>query len=264
MFGEQLQAAVQQRGPLCVGIDPHPGLLRDWGLDDSVQGLRTFSFTCAEAFRDIVAMVKPQVALYERFGSAGFAVLEDTLELLRGHTLVLADAKRGDIGSTTAGYADAWLGPVSPLSADAVTASPFLGVHSLDPLFEAAEAYGKGVFVLAATSNPEGRGLQDSLGAQGVRVSQQVVDECAKLNAGHTYGNVGVVVGATCTHPPVLDALNGPVLLPGVGAQGATIEDARRIAGSAAVPTVSRSILRAGPDPEALREAVRSEQAHLG
>ena len=139
-----------------MGIDPHPHLLEAWGLTVDVDGLRTFTMTCVEAFADTAAMVKPQVAFFERFGSRGFAVLEDALAALREQgCLSLADAKRGDIGSTMAGYADAWLGESSPLRADAVTVSPYLGVGALNPVFDLAEATGRGVFVLAATSNPE-------------------------------------------------------------------------------------------------------------
>ena len=161
-FGERLVAAGQVRGRLCVGIDPHPYLLQQWGLEDTVDGLRRFSEACVEAFADTAALVKPQVAFYERFGSQGFAVLEDTLQYLReAGCLTVADAKRGDIGSTMAGYADAWLGESSPLRADAVTVSPYLGVAALQPVFDLAAKTGRGVFVLAATSNPEAVQLQN-------------------------------------------------------------------------------------------------------
>ena len=160
-FGELLEAAGQARGRLCVGIDPHPYLLEKWGLEPTADGLRTFSMRCVEAFSDTAALVKPQVAFFERFGSQGFAVLEDVLASLREvGCLTVADAKRGDIGSTMAGYADAWLGDSSPLRADSVTVSPYLGVGALGPVFSKAEETGRGVFVLAATSNPEARAIQ--------------------------------------------------------------------------------------------------------
>ncbi|AMO87930.1 orotidine 5'-phosphate decarboxylase [Corynebacterium simulans] len=268
-FGERLVAAGAERGRLCVGIDPHAHLLRAWGLNDDVDGLRRFAGTCVEAFAETVAMVKPQVAFFERFGSAGFAVLEETLRDLReAGCLTLADAKRGDIGSTMAGYAAAWLSDDSPLSADAVTVSPYLGVGSLQPVFDLAEEKGRGVFVLAATSNPEAVAFQSIMDEEGVTLAQGVVNQCAALNAAYKVagrpGNVGVVVGATLAQPPVLDELNGPVLLPGVGAQGATAQDVKVI--TAAAPqlgfaSVSRSVLSAGPQVVDLREAVKSSLA---
>lgn len=261
-FGERLVEAGREYGRLCVGIDPHAALLAQWGLDDTVEGLRAFSETCVEAFAGHAAVVKPQVAFFERFGSAGFAVLEDTLAQLReSGTLVVADAKRGDIGSTMAGYAAAWLAPGSPLEADALTLTPYLGVGSLDPAVELAAQHGKGVFVMAANSNPEAVALQTGT-IDGKMLSQRMVDECAEYNRGddaHYIGHVGVVVGATVQNPPVLDQLNAPVLMPGVGAQGATMDDAQAIAGEVGhlvFPSVSRSVLAAGPEVVELRKRV--------
>ena len=267
-FGERAVAAGRERGRLCVGIDPHPHLLEAWGLTVDVDGLRTFTMTCVEAFADTAAIVKPQVAFFERFGSRGFAVLEDALAALREQgCLSLADAKRGDIGSTMAGYADAWLGESSPLRADAVTVSPYLGVGALNPVFDLAEATGRGVFVLAATSNPEAVALQ-SLSVDGRSVAQRVVDELAERNtaAGAAVGALGVVVGATLDTPPELDQLNGPVLLPGVGAQGATPDDVRTLTEAAlelGFANVSRAILSHGPQVADLRESVISTAAEF-
>ena len=263
-FGERLVAAGAERGRLCVGIDPHPHLLEAWGLSVDVDGLRTFTLRCVEAFAETAAVVKPQVAFFERFGSRGFAVLEEALAGLREQgCLSLADAKRGDIGSTMAGYAQAWLGEDSPLCSDAVTVSPYLGVGALSPVFDLAEDTGRGVFVLAATSNPEAVVLQ-SLSVDGRSVAQRVVDELAQRNASaagpdNAVGALGVVVGATLEAPPALDQLNGPVLLPGVGAQGATPADVRQLTSAApelGFANVSRAILSAGPEVTDLRKAV--------
>ena len=225
-FSQRLVAAGQEHGRLCVGIDPHAALLEQWGLDNTVEGLRAFSETCVEAFAGHAAVVKPQVAFFERFGAVGFAVLENTLARLReSGTLVIADAKRGDIGSTMAGYASAWLAPGAPLETDALTVTPYLGVGSLDPAIELAAQHGKGVFVMAANSNPEAAALQTGT-IDGKMLSQRMVDECAQYNRTDDpeyIGHVGVVVGATVQTPPVLDGLNAPVLMPGVGAQGATM-----------------------------------------
>ena len=181
-FSRRLVEAGREYGRLCVGIDPHAALLEQWGLEDTVEGLRAFAETCVEAFAGHAAVVKPQVAFFERFGSAGFAVLEDTLAQLRASgTLVIADAKRGDIGSTMAGYAASWLSPGAPLEADALTVTPYLGVGSLDPAIDLAAQHGKGVFVMAANSNPEAVALQTGT-IDGKMLSQRMVDECAEYN----------------------------------------------------------------------------------
>lgn len=259
-FGTRLDTAVAAHGPLCVGIDPHAELLAAWGLPDNADGIARFADTCVAAFAGRVALVKPQVAFFERHGSRSLAVLESTLAALRSAgTLVLADAKRGDIGSTMAAYADAWLGD-GPLAADAVTVSPYLGFGSLDPAFAVAAARGRGVFVLAATSNPEGPSVQTATVPDGRTLAQTIVDDAAARNAGAVpLGSVGVVVGATLAHAPDLAALNGPILMPGVGHQGGGPDDVRRLVGGnlrAVLPSVSREVLRAGPDVSALRTAV--------
>ena len=267
-FGDRLADAVAAMGPLCPGIDPHPELLRSWGLTIDSDGLSRFSDACVAAFSGF-AIVKPQVAFFESHGSAGFAVLERTIAALRAEgVLVLADAKRGDIGSTMAAYAEAWAGQ-SPLAADAVTASPYLGFGSLDPLFGLAASNDRGVFVLAATSNPEGADVQGAR-TDGRTVAQSIVDAAAAVNAASSEpGSVGVVVGATLSSPPDLSALGGPVLVPGVGAQGGRPEGLRGFGGARPgqlLPAVSREILRAGPEVAALRaaaEKMRDAVAYL-
>lgn len=257
-FGARLQAATASRGPLCVGIDPHPELLRSWGFGADASGLARFSDICVEAFAD-VAIVKPQVAFFESYGAAGFLTLERTIAGLReAGVLVLSDAKRGDIGSTMAAYAQAWVGD-SPLSSDAVTASPYLGFGSLSPLLDLARERERGVFVLAATSNPEAPPVQRALAA-GSTIAQTIVDQVAELNADQVGpGSVGVVVGVTVTDPPDLSSIGGPVLVPGIGAQGGRPEHLRGLGGAPGrllLPAVSREVLRAGPDVPALRTAV--------
>ncbi|WP_297009107.1 orotidine-5'-phosphate decarboxylase [uncultured Corynebacterium sp.] len=271
-FGDRYLGRAASLGRLCVGMDPHAGILEAWGLPVDTTGLTEFTRICVEAFADTACVVKPQIAFYEAFGSAGFAVLEHALASFRtAGTLVIADAKRGDIGSTMAGYATAWLGGDSPLRSDAVTVSPYLGLGSLDPVLDAAERTDGGVIVLAATSNPSGPQFQrlgTGVSGSGPTVAQTVVDRVAELNAPHVArggaGNVGVVVGATVTDPPVLDNIGGMILMPGVGAQGGTAADIARIAGKAAnlaSPNMSRSILSAGPDIGALRSAVAESAA---
>jgi orotidine-5'-phosphate decarboxylase len=265
-FGERLAAAVAEHGALCAGIDPHPALLAEWDLTDDVEGLDRFAAACVEALAGQVAVVKPQSAFFERHGSGGIAVLERLLAGFAGSgTLTLLDVKRGDVGSTMDGYADAYLAVGAPLGADAVTLSPYLGFGSLEPALAAAADAGRGVFVLARTSNPEGSEVQQAVvkGGTGERtVAQGMVDAAAGRNAGaEPLGSVGVVIGATHDHGLDLSALNGPVLAPGVGAQGAGPADiAARFCGLGGIvlPAASRSLLAAGPDPAALRAAAHT------
>lgn len=271
-FGARLATAIAARGPLCLGIDPHPELLRAWDLAVTPDGLATFCDTCVAAFAGF-AVVKPQVAFFEAYGAAGYAVLERTIAGLRdAGVLVLADAKRGDIGSTMAAYAVAWVGD-SPLAADAVTASPYLGFGSLQPLLDIAAERSRGVFVLAATSNREGATVQRATvpGVSGGTVAQAIVDAAAEVNraARPEPGSVGVVVGATATAVPDVSDLGGPVLVPGVGVQGGRPQALGHLGGAAPgqlLPAVSRAVLRAGPGPAALRaaaERMRDAVAYL-
>jgi orotidine-5'-phosphate decarboxylase len=253
-FGERLASAVGVRGPLCVGIDPHPGLLDAWGLADDPAGLEAFALAVVEALGDRVAVLKPQVAFFERHGSRGVAVLERVLAAARdAGALTIADAKRGDIGSTMAAYADAFLGEGSPLAADAVTLSPYLGFGSLTPALSVARATGRGIFVLALTSNPEGPQVQHATGADGRSVARAVLDAARAENAGAPgWGPVGVVVGATVGEVRAVAgelAVGGPILAPGIGAQGAGPDDLGRVFGAAlgdVRPTTSREVLGAG------------------
>jgi orotidine-5'-phosphate decarboxylase len=271
-FGARLRHAMDTRGPLCAGIDPHPSLLAAWDLPDDVGGLETFSRTVVEALADRVAVLKPQSAFFERFGSRGLAVLERAVADARSAgALVLTDAKRGDIGSTMAAYAAAYLEKGSPLFSDAVTVSPYLGFGSLRPALDTARENGCGVFVLALTSNPEGAEVQHARRTDGRSVAGTVLDQLAALNAGaDPLGSFGAVVGATLGGIPeqlgAPLAVNGPLLAPGIGAQGATAADLPRVFGDAVrnvVPSVSRGVLSHGPSVTALREAAEAHTDEL-
>ncbi len=268
-FGLRLHRAIEERGRFCVGIDPHTGLLHDWGLNDDVAGLERFALTVVEAVAPVVGVVKPQSAFYERFGSRGVAVLERVIaESRAAGALVLLDVKRGDIGSTSQAYADAYLDPSSPLASDAITASPYLGFGSLDPMIDTARKHGAGVFVLALTSNKEGPEVQHARSGEGT-VAGTVLDHLRHLNAGaEPVGDMGAVIGATIGDTGEDFAFNGPILAPGYGAQGGTPADLRRIFGSAArhvLPSSSREVLAVGPDPTALRDAaLRGNDAVAG
>jgi len=257
-FGHRLSGVFDTSGRLCVGIDPHSGLLEEWGLPDSAQGIRDFGMRVVEAVTGRAGIVKPQVAFYERHGAAGYAALEEVLSAARAAgLLVIADVKRGDLGTSVDAYAEAWLTPGSSLEADAMTAVAYQGLGSLTGVLDRAEANGKGVLVLAATSNPEAFATQTATRADGLTVAAGVVAEVAARNAASGasgLGSTGVVVGATIGLADVgltASALAGmPVLAPGFGHQGARIEQLSELFGSAAqnvVVSASRSILSAGP-----------------
>ena len=271
-FGARFVAALAERGPFCVGIDPHSALLHEWGLDDDVAGLERFALTVVEAVAPLCAVVKPQSAFYERFGSRGIAVLERVLaESRAAGALALLDVKRGDIGSTTEAYAEAYLDPASPIAADAITVSPYLGFGSLTPFVETARRHDAGLFVLALTSNKEGPEVQHArVEETGRTVGATVLDHLRELNRGaEPLGSFGAVVGATIGDPATIGAdldMNGPILAPGFGAQGGTVADIGRIFGRAAAhvtPSSSREVLRAGPDVEAMRDVVRATNEAL-
>lgn len=266
-FGTRLDAAMTARGPLCAGIDPHAGLLAQWGLPDDISGLERFARGAVAALAPTVAVVKPQSAFFERFGSRGIAVLEATLADARAAgALIIMDAKRGDIGSTSQAYADAYLDPSSPLAADAVTVSPYLGFGSLDPFVDTADRFGAGLFVLALTSNKEGPEVQHARLETGATVAGTMLDHLRALNLGvEPLGSFGAVVGATIGDTTENLAINGPLLVPGYGAQGGTVADLKRIFAAcprAILPSSSREILSVGPDERALRgEAERVSDA---
>lgn len=273
-FGARLAAAMADHGPLCVGIDPSSALLTAWGLPDDASGLRTFALTVAEALVGRVAALKPQSAFFERHGSAGIAVLEEVLATVRGSdggTQVILDAKRGDIGSTMDAYAEAYLRDGAPLACDALTVSPYLGFGSLEPALRAAEETGRGLFVLALTSNPEGAQVQHAT-ADGGSVAGLIAREAAVRNVrelegspADALGSVGLVVGATIGDAAQrlgvdLAAVRGPLLAPGVGAQGGRPEDLERVFGAArrtVLASASREVLAAGPGTADLRSAAR-------
>jgi orotidine-5'-phosphate decarboxylase len=250
-FRARIATAVAATGPLCAGIDPSSALLGQWGLPDSADGLRTFGLRCVEAFAGTVPVVKPQVAFFERHGSAGMAALESVLEEARHRgLLVIADAKRGDIGTTMEAYASAWLDPDSPLCADAVTVHAYLGIGALQPAFALAAQSGRGVLVVVRSSNPEGRTLQEAVVGppDGSQDRPSVEDDL-----------LASIVD--------LAGLGGVILAPGFGAQGGTTDTvAALFAGcppGTVVPSSSRSLLDAGPDRQSLQKAARSARDEL-
>lgn len=268
-FGSRVQRAVAQHGRLCVGIDPHTSLLREWDLPATAAGAREFGLRVVDAAAGAVGIVKPQVSFFELYGSAGYAALEDVLAAARAAGLiVIADAKRGDIGTTMDAYAAAWLTPGSPLEADAVTLSPYLGVGALASTLQFALDHAKGVFVLAATSNPEAAELQSATLRDATVAAAVAADVAAADSAGERgqWSSLGLVIGATVDlHDRGLDVPFDhvlPILAPGFGAQGAEPGDLNRVFGelsSGVIASESRSILSAGPSSLAARIHTRAE-----
>ena len=270
-FGVRVAAAVSATGPLCAGIDPSPSLLTEWGLTDDADGLLEFGNRCIDAFAGTVPVVKPQVAFFERMGAAGIAALETVIRRAReAGILVIADAKRGDIGSTSSAYASAWLDPDSPLASDAMTAVAYMGLGAIQPLIDMAGAHGNGVMVVTRSSNPEGRALQDVTDQRGRTIADGLLADIAERNA-VAPGVVGAVIGATLGPSAFsLPDLGGPVLAPGVGAQGATAAGVGALfkgcPPGSVLPSASRSVLATGPDVSRLRASaarLREEMASV-
>ncbi|MGO4103260.1 orotidine-5'-phosphate decarboxylase [Leifsonia sp. YAF41] len=279
-FGDRLSQTFADYGQLCVGIDPHSWLLSDWNLPDTADGAESFGRTVVAAAAGQAGIVKPQVAFFERFGSAGFVALERVLADARAAgLLVIGDAKRGDLGTSVEAYADAWLSPGSSLEVDALTMSSYMGVGSLDTAIAVARRFGKGLFLLAATSNPEGAVLQRAIVGEGAHagtsVARAVLDDVAVRNAesdSGAIGSLGVVLGATVdlasfgidVHAAPTRALT-PVLAPGFGHQGAELSEVNALFGGYAPGVIlseSRSILSAGPDR--LTETITQRVAEAG
>lgn len=284
-FGDRLREQFEQGHHLCVGIDPHSGLLGEWGAAGDASGAERMGRDVVAAATGVAACVKPQVAFFERFGAAGFIALERVLADARDAGLiVIADAKRGDIGSTFAAYADAWFADGSPLESDALTVSPYLGFEALSGAYSYVRERGKGLFVLAATSNPEARDLQQAKLETGGTVARSIIEHAQAFNAASaepavgvgstdSVGSVGVVLGATLHLPDFGVNTAGaassavlPVLAPGFGAQGGQISQARETFGALSrglLANESRSVLSGGLDGLAGRIRARSEAIAL-
>lgn len=265
-LGARFQDIRDTVGPLCVGIDPSTEILTRWGLVDSADGARELGFAVVDAAHGRIGIVKPQVAFFERFGAAGFAALEAVIAAARKSGLaVIADAKRGDIGSTMHAYAEAWLGS-GPLASDSLTVSPYQGFDALEPAFDLADLSGATVFVLCATSNLDSAQVQGHF-RDGVSLPAAIARLArARNHRGHT---VGLVVGATRSLEDsglsVGDVEGTLILAPGFGAQGAQLSALRELFGAAAawvIPSVSRSVLGAGRS--GLVDALDSHRRELG
>ena len=282
-FGTRLVEAFNTYGQLCIGIDPHPYLLHRWGLSDDAAGLLQFGQRVVAAASGRVGIIKPQVAFFERHGSAGYAALESILDAARQVGLVvIADAKRGDLGTSVEAYGQAWFTPGSALEVDALTISAYMGLGSIEAPMTLAEQTGKGLFVLAATSNPEAFALQTARISSGSHVGQTVassiVSGVSEWNVSQgsaatdrKLGSIGLVLGATVDFSAfevdlaaIAAAPASPVLAPGFGHQGARFAELEHLYGAAAPTTIvstSRSILEAGPD--GVSDAIRTQAAEV-
>jgi orotidine-5'-phosphate decarboxylase len=265
-------AAVRARfGPLTWGLDPSGALLERWGLGDSADGLDRFADVVLEAAAGTVGLIKPQSAFYERHGWRGIRTLERLIAGARAAgLLVVLDVKRGDVGSTNAAYAEAYLGAGAPLEADALTVHPYLGLDAMDAFVSRAHQAGSCLLVVTRSSNPEGRAVQAALGADGRAVEAELLGRIGALNSALSPGEigpVGAVIGAPPVEPPLdLRAANGLFLAPGLGAQGAGPADVGRTFAACpdrVMPSASRSLLAAGPDLGALREAAAALAAEV-
>lgn len=237
-FGDALMSRVRHVGnPLCVGLDPYLDRIPEFfGARRSPEAVEQFCCAIIDRAANRVAVVKPQIAFFEQLGWQGMRALDQVVQHAHNaDLLVLLDAKRGDIGSTASAYADAYLSANAPIAVDAITLNSYLGLDTLEPFVSAAQANGRGLFVLAKTSNPGSGDLQD-LEIEGSPVYEQVAaslsDLCDQMVGPETgWSSLGVVVGAT--YPAQHDAVrahlpNAIFLVPGYGAQGGVAADAVR------------------------------------
>jgi len=251
---------------LVWGLDPAPEVLRDWGLEDSPEGLDRFVDTVLGVAAETVGLVKPQSAFYERHGWRGIRSLTRLCaEARAAGLLVVLDAKRGDVGSTNDAYAEAYLGEGAAIEADALTVHPYLGLAAMGPFIRRAHEAGSCLLVVIRSSNPEGRSIQAALSGSGVPVEVDLLHQVRRLNAELTPGQVGpvgAVIGPRDYDGALdLSSANALYLAPGVGAQGATPDDVVRAFADCpdrVMPSASRSLLSHGPNPGRLGEAVAS------
>jgi orotidine-5'-phosphate decarboxylase len=261
-FAARFAAVRALHGPLVWGLDPSACLLDSWGLGDEPDGLDRFADIMLAAAPGVVGLIKPQSAFYERHGWRGIATLQRLVASARSAgLLVILDIKRGDVGSTNDAYAEAYLGQGAPLAADAITVHPYLGLGAMGSLVARAHDSGSCLLVVTRSSNPEGRLVQSAmLPGPGRSVEQQLLAEIGSLNARLAPGQlgpVGAVIGPTHMQPELDLVTPGCLYLaPGVGRQGATPADVARVFAACkdrVMPSASRSLLAAGPDPARLR-----------
>ncbi|KCZ98495.1 orotidine 5'-phosphate decarboxylase [Hyphomonas polymorpha PS728] len=250
-FASRLIDGTRKFGPLCVGIDPHPGMIPELFGGDTPEGVRKWSQAIIEAAAGKVAVVKPQVSLFERHGPEGMAALQAAAKAARAAGLiVLMDAKRGDIGSTAEGYAQAYLAPGAPFEGDGLTVNPYMGLDTLEPYAKLAKAHGKGVIVLVRTSNPGAADFQSRIMGGAplyVRVAEALQPLTERLMSPCGWSSLMMVIGATAPEEARAVRALAPkalFLVPGYGAQGAGAAEACSglVNGEGGVVSASRSV----------------------
>jgi len=284
-FSDRLVAAIKEKGnPICVGLDPRLNQIPSFICEKALSNHGDNKFTAAaeaiiefnkgiiDAIYDVVPIVKPQIAFYEMFGSEGYRAFEETCRYAREKgILVLADVKRSDIGSTSAAYADEFIGEVDlfdemtpSVDVDAVTLSAYLGWDGIDPFVKRADKYGRGMFILVRTSNKTAADLQDLKMDDGKEIYEimgHLVDSWGADSIGESgYSSVGAVVGAT--YPSQAAKLREVMphsifLVPGYGAQGGGAADVKpcfKEDGTGAIVNSSRGIIFAYEKSDELSE----------
>jgi orotidine-5'-phosphate decarboxylase len=243
-FSERLLNKINKKqSPVLLGLDPRPEMLPDdcfksknGTVEDTAQAFTNFGIRLIDALEEDIAAIKPQIAFYEALGLPGLKAYCDTIEYAqKKDVIVIADIKRGDIGSTAEAYANAHLGPLEgtskgPFEADAVTLNPWLGKDSLVPFFERCKKKNKGVYLLLHTSNPGSKDLQEIQTENQKNVYEELSDIIKEWQTEYSPSpsNIGVVFGAT--FPEQLEQMqlhlaNTPLLIPGYGAQGGSGKD---------------------------------------
>ncbi len=242
------KAVTEKKTPALVGLDPRFSQLpqsvidsakkRCSGNQNEVKATAYEEFCCRiiDVVSPLVPAVKPQVAFFEQCGSSGMTALARVMIHARQQGLiVIADAKRGDIGSTADAYADAWLSgedpETAPFASDALTVNPYLGKDTLEPFTRVAKERNAGIYILVRTSNPGAGTFQDQQSESGLlyeHVAKLVEELAVESSEGDAYGSIGAVIGAT--YPEELTSLrksmpHTPFLIPGYGSQGGGVSD---------------------------------------
>ena len=236
-FGNRLVEKIRKtKSFLCVGFDPHLNLIPQiFDLNNcKFEKVENFCYSLLDCCIGLVPAIKPQIALFEQLGPKGMSLLASLCKMAQSKDiLVIMDAKRGDIGSTSQAYANAYLGKDAPFPSDALTVNPWLGLDSLEPFFTKVEEAGSGLFVLTHTSNIGSKDLQEVVLQNGLKCYEHLANILKPIvdkNEGHLgLSSIGLVSGATFKKQAIeLRNLlpNSPFLIPGYGVQGASAADA--------------------------------------
>ena len=239
-FGNRLVTKIRSsKSFLCLGVDPHLDLIPkifdvNTKTSNIVGKVEKFCFSLLDAAVGLVPAIKPQIALFEQLGPDGMKLLSSLCKHAQSQNfLVIMDAKRGDIGSTSQAYANAYLGKDAPFPSDALTINPWLGIDSLEPFFKKASETSSGLFVLVHTSNKGSKDIQEISLSTGIKCYEHLANILKPIVEKHKgalgLSSIGVVSGATFREESVaLRKLlpNAPFLIPGYGTQGASAKDA--------------------------------------